>query len=361
MFGIEFGIAHPLAWLAFSILLMVCLYIALNVLERHRKGRIERFVEAKLAPRLLAGLDNSARKPLGWLTLVGVAALLTAIAQPHWGQSVREIRKLSRDFVVLIDTSESMRAENPLPSRMVRAKQEISALLDKSPGDRFALIPFSGDAQLLCPLTLDHGYFRTLLNCVDTDTVSIEGTNIAEALDEAIELLKKEDEDAGVNNKASRAILLISDGEQLDGDGVEAARRAADYARIFVLGIGDPDGATVQVPDSMLSRFHSPEPQKSRLDEDTLTNIALAGGGAYARSRADSWDIDELHSRFATLSTRDQSSTLRLRLINRYQWPLAVAVAAFAAEGVWIVLLPLIRGRRMRNRGKGDVEGAEYA
>jgi Ca-activated chloride channel family protein len=369
--GIEFGIPYYGAWLAGSLFALVCLYVALNVLERRRQGRLARFVEAKLAPRLLAGLDASARRPLAWFTLIGFAALAVALAQPHWGQSLREIRKHSRDFIILLDTSESMRAKDPLPNRMERAKQKIALLLDKAPADRFALIAFSGAAQLQSPLTLDHRYFRTVLDSMDTDVISREGTNIADALAEAIEVFEKEDKDAGISNKASRAILLISDGEQLEGDGVDAAKKAAEYARVFVLGIGDPDGADITLPDFM-ARYLAGEPRdsstpdptkphRSILDEDTLKQIALEGGGAYARSVADTWDIDELYARFATLSTRDTSSELRLRLVNRYQWPLAVATAAFAAEGLWVVLMPWLRFWRARKKPADGVEGAEYA
>lgn len=353
MFGIEFAVRYAAAWFAGGIFALVCLYIALNLFDRRRHGRLERFADAHLVSRLISGLDASARRPLRWLTLLGVAALIVALAQPHWGKSMREIRKHSRDFVILLDTSESMRADDTPPSRMERAKQEIAALLERAPADRFALIAFSGGAQLLCPLTLDHGYFRTVLNSIDTNTISLEGTNVAEAMDEAIKLLQKEDQDAGISNRASRAIVLLSDGEQLEGDGVDASRRAADYARVFVVGIGGEGGAKVSLPAewSRVIDREKREPHLSRLDEDTLANIALAGGGAYARSRADTWDIDELYGRFNTLSTRDVSGELRLRLVNRYQWALAVGVAAFAAEGLWLVLLPWLRHRRRNSDG----------
>lgn len=369
--GIEFGIPYYGAWLAGSAFALVCLYVSLTAMERQRKGRIARFVEAKLAPRLLTGLDAKARRPLTWCTLLGFAAIAIAIAQPHWGQSLREITKHSRDFIIVLDTSESMRASNPPPNRMERAKQKIALLLDKAPADRFALVAFSGSAQLQCPLTLDHRYFRMVLDSMDTDVISDEGTNISDALDAAVNVFEKEDQDAGISNKASRAILLISDGEQLEGDGVEAARRAADVARVFVLGIGDPDGAEVAMPDFM-ARYLSdgrrgpddPDPTKphrTALDEATLQQIALNGGGAYARSVADTWDIDELYSRFATLSTRDTSSELRLRLVNRYQWPLAAGTVAFAAEGLWLVIMPWLRRWRERKRRTAGMDEAEYA
>jgi len=369
---LEFGMPYYGAWLGGCFLASVCLYVAFNVLDRGRHARLARVIETRLLPRLTAGLDASARRPLRWFTIAGFVALAVAFAQPHWGQSLREIRKHSRDFIVLLDTSESMRAKDLLPSRMERAKQKIALLLDKAPADRFAIVAFSGAAQLQCPLTLDHRYVRTVLDSMDTDVISEEGTDLAAALDEAVKVFEKEDKDAGVSNKASRAILLISDGEQLDGDGVEAAKRASDFGRVFVLGIGDPAGADIAMPDFMAkylatqqrdaSQPDSTQPHHSVLDEDTLKQIALAGGGAYARSVAGTWDIDELHARFASLSTRDTSSELRLRLVNRYQWPLAVAIAAFAAEGAWVALMPWLRRWRDGKRRDGvHGEGGEYA
>ena len=239
--------------------------------------------------------------------------------------------------------------------------------MDKAAGDRFALVAFSGAAVLESPLTLDHGYFKSVLSTLDTDTISEEGTNIAAALDKAVELLQQEDESTGRSGKASRAILLISDGEQVDGNAVDAAEKAAQFARVFVIGVGDPNGAEVKLPDWM-GRYSTvmdgDKPHLSKLDEDTLSRIAVAGNGAYTRSRADSWDIQQLYDRFETLSARDMNSDVRLRLVNRYQWPLLVAILAFAGEGLWLVLMPWIRYWRLRRREKGPTvreEGHEYA
>jgi Ca-activated chloride channel family protein len=266
--------------------------------------------------------------------------------------------------VILLDTSESMRAANPLPDRMERAKQKVLSLLDRARADRFAIIAFSGAAELQCPLTLDHGYVRSVLESIDTNTISREGTDIAAAFDKAIELFQAEGGDGASSPAGSRAILLLSDGEQVSGDAVDAASRAAKHARVFVIGIGDPRGAEVKLPDWMV-RFvtvmDGEATHFSKLDEDTLSQIAMAGNGAYTRSRLDTWDIDQILDRLNTLSTRDTGSDIRQRLVNRYQWPLAAAWLAFMGEGAWLSLLPLIRRRRMRRAIAKEAENAEYA
>ncbi len=368
--GFAFEWRHLPWWAALAVAAIGLVYLALRLLEKRRHARVQRVVDAKLAPRLLPGYDARIRRPLTWLTMFGCVCLVLTFAQPHWGQSWQEVRRASRDIVVLLDTSESMRAANPLPDRMERAKQKIMALLDRAPGDRFALIAFSGSAALQSPLTLDHGYFKSVLNTIDTDTISEEGTDIATAIDAAVELFKKEDESTGRSGKASRAMLLISDGEQGDeipGDPVEAAEAASDYGRVFVIGVGDPDGTEVKLPDWM-GRYSTvmdgDKPHLSMLDEDLLSRIAIAGNGAYTRSRIDSWDIEQLFQRFEVLSARDMESDVRLRLVNRYQWPLALAILAFAGEGLWLVLMPWFRLWRLRRAGQAQLAkeaGQEYA
>jgi len=365
--GFAFDWRHLPGWLALALAALALVFLALRWLENRRRARLQRVVEAKLAPRLLPGYDARVRRPLTWLTMIGCVFLALTFAQPHWGQSWQEVRRASRDIIILLDTSESMRAANPLPDRLERAKQKIASLLDTAPGDRFALIAFSGAAALQCPLTLDHGYFKSVLNSVDTDTISEEGTNIAEALNAAVELAKEEDESTGRSGRAFRAILLISDGEEVGGNALEAAENAADYARIFVIGVGDPEGTEVRLPDWMgryVTVMDGDKPHLSKLDEDTLSRIAIAGNGAYTRSRVDTWDIEQLFERFKILSARDTNSDVRLRLVNRYQWPLVLAILAFALEGVWLVTMPWFRYWRLRQSDRPHAkqkDGQEYA
>ena len=360
-----FGIASRYVpwWIIGSAIILAGIVAMLIWLERRRAARLHRFVEARLAPRLMPGYEASSRKPLFWLTALGSFFMVLVFLQPHWGQSWKEIRRVSRDIVIVLDTSDSMRAQNPLPNRLERAKQKINTLLETAAGDRFALIAFAGSAELQSPLTVDHGYFKSVLKTVDTDTISKKGTDIAAALDSAIELLKTEDAEGGEGGRGSRAILLISDGEQVSGDAVKKAEEAAKYARIFVIGVGDPRGAEVEVPDWMTKYLKGAERTAkhfSVLDEETLQKVALAGNGAYTRSRVDTSDIQELFKRFEVLSARDVSGDVRLRLVNRYQWPLAAAIACFGAEGAWLIVLPWLRSRRLRRMAAAP-RGGEYA
>jgi Ca-activated chloride channel family protein len=347
-FGFAFPMNQLVLWLAIGAAALAALAWALHALERRRETRLGHFVELALASRLLPGYDAVFRKPLFWLTLGGFAALLITFAQPHWGEVPTELYQQSRDVLVCLDVSESMTADDLAPSRIERAKQKILALLAKNPGDRFGLVVFSGAAELICPLTLDHPYFKAVLDAVDTDTMSIEGTDISAALRAAIESLQEQDDIAGVNDAAFRAIVLISDGEQVQGDSPAYAHSIKEYARFFVIGVGHPNGALVHYSTVRPGgrQREATEPHLSVLDEKTLARIATAGGGAYVRATPDNSDVEELNAMIETLAARETAGGVKLSLSNRYQWPLGIAIASFLLEGAWLVLLPHLRERR---------------
>lgn len=347
-FGFVFPTSQLALWMAAGAVVMTALALILRALERRRERRLGQFVELALASRLLPGYDAVFRKPLFWFTLGGFGALLLAFAQPHWGEVPVELFQRSRDILVCLDASESMNADDLAPSRMERAKQKIVAFQRKNPSDRFGLVIFAGAAELVCPLTLDHAYFLAVLDAIDTDSISAEGTDISAALRAAVETFQEQDEIAGMTETAFRAVVLISDGEQVQGDGPAFAHSIKDYARFFVVGIGDPKGSLVNfsVPTSNPRQRQPMEPHLSVLDEQTLSLIATAGGGAYVRATPDNSDIEELNKLVTALAARETAGGVKLSLSNRYQWPLGIAIACFMLEGFWLVLLPHLRERR---------------
>ena len=180
-----FPIAQLPLWAAVAAGVVFGVFLLLRALERRHERRLYRFVESSLAERLMPAYTLRARRPLLWLILAGILFLLLAAAQPHWGKKWTPITKTSRDILVLLDVSCSMTAQNPPPTRLDRARQKIESLLEKCPADRFGLIVFSGDAACMCPLTLDQGYFRSILDAVNADTLSMEGSDLSAALIEA--------------------------------------------------------------------------------------------------------------------------------------------------------------------------------
>lgn len=360
-FGFGFPMTQLPLWLALGAAALLLTAAGLHWLERRRTRRLSRFVQHTLLAPLLKGYDERVRRPLFWCTALGVGFLLLALAQPHWGSAWQEVRRHSRDVLVCLDVSKSMLATDMLPNRLERAKQKVFTLLDESPGDRFGLIAFAGAAGVQCPLTLDHGYFRAVLNAVDTDTISRKGTDIEAALAEAMQVFKDEDAKTDDFARDTRAILLISDGEQISGDAVTMAQEAGRYSRIYVIGVGSPEGAEITIPDWMARERARGGAVRtmthiSKLDEETLIRIAEAGNGPYVAATPDDWDINQIREAMNRLDSRLVESDVRLRLVNRYQWPLAAAILLFAAEGFWLAAMPWVRVWRARRSVPGQGE-----
>ena len=351
MMHFAFPIAQTPLWVALGVAVMALMFFALRSLEQYHTRRLDRFVEAGLAQRLLPAYDVRARRWLVWLTLAGTLFLLLAMVHPHWGNAWAPVTRTSRDILVVLDISLSMNAENPPPSRLERARQKIESLLKKCPADRFGLVVFTGEAVMMCPLTLDHGYFRTIMDAVNTDTLSVEGSDLEGALQQALEVFQQDAEYFGNDASNNRAVVLISDGEQTSGEALKAAEEIGNYATIFTIGIGDPNGAVVTFPAWMRKYVRIADENLahiSKLDEENLSKVALAGNGAYVRITPDNADVDFIHQELEHIRSRSSEDTVRYRLINRYRWPLMAAWLCFAAEGAWLALLPWLRRRRLK-------------
>lgn len=358
----RFGFAFPThqwpLWLLAGAAVLLLLVFLLRRFERQRARRMYAFVEATLTHRLLLGYDARVRRPLFWCALLGCALLLLALAQPRWGEDWVETTRASRDILLVLDTSESMNAQDILPNRLERARQKAMMLVRRNPGDRFGLIAFSGGAVLMCPLTQDHAYLLTVLNAVHTDTITEEGTDLEDALREALVVFRQDARETGDDSPFGRAVVLLSDGEEVEGNALPVARELARFATIYTIGVGTPEGAEIHFPQWMLRYTRPPEVavHHTRLDEDNLSQIALqSADGVYVRSTPDNSDIDYIHAEMQDLAARMVAGELRMQLINRYRWPLALAILFFALEGAWIVAMPHVRHWRMR-RGHREAE-----
>ncbi|MCF6285322.1 MAG: VWA domain-containing protein [Candidatus Hydrogenedentes bacterium] len=353
LFGMD-----PWQFILAGIAVMVGLWWSLRRLEGQRRTRLHRFAAPETLGRLVYGQVPALRRPLNVLVLVGVFFLLLTLAGPQWGTDGSAPGRSSREILVLLDTSESMNAANPAPSRLDRAQRKITDLLLRYPADRFGLVAFSGGAALQCPLTTDHGYFKTILHAVDTDTLSEEGTDIESAFQEAVRLFAGESRRENEASRDERIVLLISDGEEVTGEAISVAGKLAASSHVMVLGIGDPDGAEVTLPQWMRRGKHAPKdvsPHWSRLDEENLSAIAVAGDGVYVRSTLGGDDLKVIARELAYLTGTSSDGMPGHRRVNRYRWPLIAALVLFGLEGFWLVVLPWITRRTLAEPGKEGV------
>lgn len=304
--------------------------------EQRRKAAIGRIVAPKLRS-LLAGNTSSLRR---WFRSVCVIAalglLVVALAGPRLGYDTLEVPHRGRDVVIAVDVSKSMLATDIVPSRLDRAKLLAEDLVGELGADRIGLVAFAGSAFLQAPLTLDHGAVLAALDELDPTVIPKGGTNLAAAIGMA-------DEAFGKAEGFSRAVIIISDGEELSADGVAAAKKAAQQGvRIFTVGVGSAEGS--EIPDGAGEFVRDPATRRivnSKLDESRMREIAEATGGFYTR-------LDDAAAGLIAsdgigkMQEADITAASSRRPIERYQWPLGAAIGL-------LMLQALVGERRRRN------------
>ncbi len=300
----------------------------------HRRGRA--MVEKIVAPRLrslLAGSVSTSRRVFRAVLILGCLALiLIALAQPRSGFIELENKAKGRDVIIAVDTSRSMLATDVPPTRLARAKLLTQDLLRLLRGDRVGLVAFAGSAFLQAPLTLDYSAVINALDELDTNVIPRGGTNLAAAIRVAEEAFGKAE-------GQTRALIILTDGEELDADGVAAARSAAEKGiRIFTVGIGSPEGSLIPIRTEDgrqdFVRDQAGKPVQSKLDESRLAEIASATGGFYVTVGPEA--ARELFQRGIEPMDRTEAGVFSSRQpIEKYQWPLAAAIGLLA---LWLIL-----------------------
>ena len=208
--------------------------------------------------------------------VVGLFLALFAAARPQWGKSMEKTVTRARNVVIAIDVSRSMLAEDVRPNRLERAKADVADLIDSLAGDRCALVAFRRTGVVVCPLTTDHGYLRSALECMSPESAPRGETDLGSAIRAALSALDPAADD-------HNAIILISDGGDLRGEALKNAEAARKRGiPIFTVGIGDPKrGATIPAEDGRGVQKFDGKPVTVKLEESALKAIAEASKGAY--------------------------------------------------------------------------------
>lgn len=284
------------------------------------------------------------------VTRVGLAAaaaglLLTSFLGPVRGYTWVDVERKGLDLVLCVDTSRSMLVQDMGggQSRLDRAKLEIRLLLEKLKGDRVAIVGFSGDARDESPLTRDLGAVRHFLNQLSPYDNKVGGTNLGLALEHGLSLFDG-------RTGSHEAIVLVTDGEDLEQRGLEVAREAKNRGiKVFVIGMGSPDGGKIPVSGtSTFVRDRDGHEVIPKLDSATLEDIAKVTGGAYV-SGTTPLALEKMYDRYiAAMEGRSYDSGREEIPHDRYQWPLFLAILCMFAEVV-------LSERRPRSRREYEV------
>jgi len=329
--------------------LVPALGLLLWTAARRRRMLVSRFAAPELTRRLAAPFLPGVRGLRTAALLAAFTLLVIALARPQYGKQAVILKREGRDVVFLLDTSLSMLADDIKPNRLSRARFEITSLLSRLEGDRVSLVPFAGDAFVLCPLTTDYSALALFMEGVDTDIISQPGTNIAGALEAGAEAFDKKE-------RKYRVMILITDGEQLEGDALEIARKIRQQGiRIYTIGIGTPDGVPIPVVDAGGSVTDYKRDSRggvvmSRLVEPLLVDLAHAGGGEYYRAGRNAIELDRIFEDIKKLEKRELESREFSLYHDRFQWFLGAALLLLFFEPL------LVETRRKKEPGGGAGE-----
>ena len=325
---LQFAAPHWL-WLTAGTAVAVALLFRLSAVARRRQ--LAEFADPSQRDSLLASHSRVMRVVKNSLLFLALALLGIALARPQWGEIEEEVERKGDDVVFLLDTSKSMLVMDVQPNRIERAKLALLDFVHRHAGGRVGLVAFAGDAFLQCPLTLDYDAFEDNVREVDTDAVLVPGTDIASALFAGRSAFEK--------SERRKVLVLLTDGEDLERAGIEAAKKiGAEGVTVFTVGVGTAGGGIVHVrrPDGVVTPLldERDQPVTSRLDEKTLRAIAESTGGTYRQLDSIAGGMADVVGALKDSQLKPVAGFRKRRGIDRYQWPLAIAILLLVIESV---------------------------
>jgi Ca-activated chloride channel family protein len=330
---IDWKSTHPeLVHLVWAVLVVVA---GLAYLELRARGALGAFLSPVMQRRLTAQASPGRLALRLGLVLTMLLGGVWALMQPQARGTTETVGagEAAADVVFVLDVSRSMLAEDAAPNRLARAKNEIAQLVARLDGQRVGLIAFAGRAVPVCPLTPDHAFFNTVLASVDTRSAGRGGTRIGEAVRTALKGFP--------SGPGAKLIVLITDGDDDDSYPLEAAKAARDAGvKIVAVGIGSETGSQIMITNPATGAkeplLHDHAPVISKLDGNTLRQLALTTEGAYIPAGTGAVDLDaimESHVRPIVRSAGEAAT--RVVPAERFQWPVLGALLCLLAA-LWV-------------------------
>ena len=299
-----------------------------------QKRNLRKLGDRELVLQLMP--DLSFARPVVKLVLFSLAwiFLSAALARPQLGARLENVKRSGVEIIVALDVSNSMLAEDIQPNRLERAKQAISKMVDRMDEDRIGMIVFAGDAFVQVPVTSDYLSVKMFLSTLGPDMVPVQGTAIGKAIELATRSFTPGD-------GKSKALVIITDGENHEEDPVTAAKQAHEEGIIIhTIGIGKPQGAPIPLTNNMGQRVFLKDRQGhtviTRLDEKTLNDIAVAGGGIYVRASNTSLGLSRIYDKIKGMDQQEMEAKVYSEYNEIFQYPLGLALLLLVIE--WMVL-----------------------
>lgn len=309
------------------LLLLVPLFFVVQVLVNNlRRRRIRRFGDETLVEAMMPSYASAKV----WLRLslfsVAFCFFVLALSRPQRGIRLKEQQVTGAEVMIALDVSNSMLAEDYSPNRLERAKLAISQVSEKLRDDRIGLILFAGDSYVQIPLTSDYISARMFLNSITTGSVPVQGTAIGSAIELAMNSFSE-------NSDKSRAIVVITDGENHEDDPVAAAKIAAEKGiRVFTIGVGSKEGTFIPLPGGNYITDAEGNNVVTRLDDETLQQIAAEGGGLYVQSTNREFGLAPIIEQIQNMEDKVTTTVTYEEYEELYMYFLGVALLFFVVE-----------------------------
>ena len=318
----------------FLLLLIPVFIIVQAVVLRFRRKRLEKFGDEALVKELMPSYSRAKVWLRLSLFLLAFFFFVLGISRPQMGAILKEHKTRGAEVMIVLDVSNSMLAEDYSPNRLERAKLAISRVVDKLRDDRIGLVVFAGNSFVQLPITTDYVSAKMFLGSISTESIPIQGTAIGDAISTALRSFSAQSD-------KSRAIIVITDGENHEDDPVAAASQAAEMGvRVFAIGVGSPEGKMIPFDGDYL-RDKEGNPVVTRLDESVLQDVAAAGKGLYVRAGNSEFGLNPIIDEIARMDDEEYNSIVFEEYDELYMYFFAVAL-------FFLVLEMLIGDRRSK-------------
>ena len=319
----------------FLLLLIPAALILVLLSKSNRKKSFSRFAESRFYEYYFQQFSAFKFNLKNVFLIIALLFLILAMARPQWDREMQIVQKEGVDIVICMDVSKSMDAKDIQPSRIERAKDQISLFIDQLKGDRIAIVTFAGRSFVQCPLTDDYGAAKLFLSLLDTETVTSYGTDIGKALQTSLDIFAQKDK--------HKIIILVSDGEDLEEKAVDIAEEAKKQgAIIYSLGIGSPDGSTIPVTDedgnTVYAKNDEGEIVFSRLNVDILSRIAKATNGRFFPITPQQSEIYQILNEIRTMEKKKIDSRQYSRYKDQYRYFVLAALVFIILEFLIMVI-----------------------
>ena len=315
--------AHPQYLLL--LLLIPFFFLGLALWMGARRRRLRKLGDEDLVNSLMPSWSRSKRWVRAVLWSLAFFFFVIGLSRPQIGAKLKEYKLKGAEIMIVLDVSNSMLAQDYSPNRLERAKLAISRITDKLQGDRIGLIIFAGSSFVQLPITSDYVSAKMFLSNISTESIPVQGTAIGDAITTAVKSFSAQSEN-------SRAIIVITDGENHEDDAVAAAMQAAESGvKVYTIGVGSAEGQPIPMNGELLKDKEG-NIVVTRLDEDTLKDIAEAGKGAYVHAGNDEFGLTPIISDIKKMQEEEYNSVVFEEYDEQFMYFLGIAFALFVLE-----------------------------